>query len=255
MNPEELKKLRQLYHSLKGQQQIFNDLTGTLVEDIALRPLKNEFEQLNNEFPTLMPDFDLGSYRSHFVGRKVIYSLTGIRSLIAAALGRLQVVIDDSSGIPFAEKREFAFIKNLDLRTIVERDYSELQKVYISGCWKSVIILCGGAFEAILADLIQTNESVSRAAKSAPKEHDISRWDLSSLIEVAVEIKLVSAGVQKLSHPLRQYRNLVHPGNELRSKLYFDAEEAKIAVEILNILYRDLTIGEPEGQSSFGRGS
>ena len=134
---------------------------------------------------------------------------------------------------PVTEKREFAFINDLNLRDIVERDYSEIQKAYISHCWKSVIILSGGAIEAILTDLLLANETSAKSAKSASNKPDITRWDLSNLIDVSVELKLVSAGVEKLSHPIREYRNLVHPGNEVRNQLKFDAEEAKIALEVL----------------------
>ena len=63
---------------------------------------------------------------------------------------------------------------------------------------------------------------------------------LKTLIDVSVELKLVSAGVEKLSNPVREYRNLIHPGNEIRSGLTFGAEEAKIALEILHMLHRDL---------------
>jgi hypothetical protein len=85
------------------------------------------------------------------------------------------------------------------------------------------------------------NKTNAITAKSAPKENDITRWDFSKLIDVAVELTLVSQGIQKLSHPLREYRNLVHPSNEIRKKLSFNAEEAKIAIEVLHILHRDLT--------------
>jgi hypothetical protein len=36
-------------------------------------------------------------------------------------------------------------------------------------------------------------------------------------------------------------RNLVHPGNELRQKLAFGHEEARIALEVLNMVDRELT--------------
>jgi hypothetical protein len=157
------------------------------------------------------------------------------------AIGRLQIAIEQPSETPVTEKREFTFINDNDLRAIIERDYSEIQKAYVSGCWKSVLILCGGAIEAILTDLLVSNDAATKATKSAPKEPDITRWDLSDLINVAVELRLVYAGVEKLSHPLREYRNLVHPSNELRNKLRFSVEEAKIAVEILNMVHRDLS--------------
>jgi len=89
--------------------------------------------------------------------------------------------------------------------------------------------------------VIGQNKPAAIVSKSAPKESDISRWGLADLINVAVELELVSVGIEKLSHSIREYRNLVHPGNELRNKLAFDSEEAKIAIEVLNILHRDLS--------------
>ena len=104
-----------------------------------------------------------------------------------------------------------------------------------------LVVLSGGAIETILLDLLQHNQSAAMGASKAPKgKPDIARWDLSDLVNVAVELNLVSASVEKLSHSVREYRNLIHPGNELRNKLVFNAEEAKIALEVLHIVHRDL---------------
>lgn len=106
---------------------------------------------------------------------------------------------------------------------------------------KSVIILAGGAIEAILLDLVQADEAPAKGSGKAPKEPNVTKWDLKDLISVCVDLKLVTAGVERLSSPVREYRNLVHPGNELRTKLTFSAEEARIALEVLNIVHRDLS--------------
>ena len=242
MDTDELMRLRQFYHSLLGQQRVLDGISNTFVEQMSILPLEVKLHQLHNEFPEFMPPFNKDDYFMHLAASTLrpIYNLTGIRTYLASAIGWLQVAIEQPSGTPVTEKRQFAFISNPDLRTIIERDYSEIQRNYIAECWKSTIILCGGAIEAILTDLLLSNETAAKAVKSAPSEPDITRWDLSALISVAVELSLVSAGVDKLSHSLREYRNLVHPGNELRNKLRFDAEEAKIAVEVLNIVHRDL---------------
>ncbi|MDQ3831764.1 MAG: hypothetical protein M3361_21205, partial [Candidatus Tectomicrobia bacterium] len=39
--------------------------------------------------------------------------------------------------------REFAFVKDVDLRMVLERDYAEIHRAYDVKCWKSVVILCG----------------------------------------------------------------------------------------------------------------
>jgi hypothetical protein len=94
--------------------------------------------------------------------------------------------------------------------------------------------------EAILLDRLSLDVASSVSATSAPKKADLTRWDLSDLIKVAVELKLVYSSVEKLSHSVREYRNLIHPGNELRNKLTVGAEEARIAIEILNLIDREL---------------
>ncbi len=52
---------------------------------------------------------------------------------------------------------------------------------------------------------------------------------------------MCQAECDKLSHSVRQYRNLIDPGNELRQQLLFGHEEARIALEILNMVDRELT--------------
>ena len=238
MNQEQSKKLKSYYHSLLGQERFLNSLKGgLLVDSSALRPLFRELALLGEEFPDLVP-FDVKKVRLQAGTKSNIIAVMGMLSMV---VGRLQTVFEESTNVPVTEKREFKFVNDSDLRSIIERDYEEIQRAFIAGCWKSVIILCGGSIEAILTDLFLVNKTAALSAKSAPKSNDITRWDLSGLIDVAVELKLVSTGVQKLSHPLREYRNLVHPGNEIRNKLRFGTEEAKIAVEVVHILHRDLT--------------
>jgi hypothetical protein len=157
--------------------------------------------------------------------------------LLAALEGYKQHIEGES--VPVTETREFAFITSPELRKILERDYEEIQKAFVTRCLKSVIILCGGAIEAILLDLLQQKQSAVLATKAPKGKTDITRWDLVDLINVSVEIGLVSNGVEKLSHSVRDYRNLIHPGNEVRNKLTFNTEEARIAIEVLNMVHRD----------------
>lgn len=142
---------------------------------------------------------------------------------------------------PVVETREFKFIADGKLRGILERDYAEIQRAYASECWKSVIIVSGSAIEAILLDRLQADAGRAQASSKAPNDPDLRRWDLEKLIEVAVDLCPKLAGVQRLSHSVRGYRNLVHPGNEMRTGLVFGKEEARIALEVLNLVHRELS--------------
>ena len=140
------------------------------------------------------------------------------------------------------DRREFTFIRGPEIRAILERDYVEIQQALAARCWKSVIILSGGAIEAILLDLVRRDETKATASTKAPKkESDITHWDLSDLIAVCVDQKLIGLYVSTVSEATRQCRNLIHPGNEVRTKLTFAEEEAKIAVTVLQAIHRDLS--------------
>ncbi len=238
----DLSKLRQYYHSLLGQQKVFGQWQHVNIDHYPVNTLKQEIDNLLSDFPNLVPPFNPQDFfsRNHS-GTNTVYSLAGIRSYLSTVLGRLKIAIDVPQVTPITEKRDFSFLRDLELRNIIERDFSEIQRAFISECWKSVIILCGGAIEAILTDLLMANSAQAMASAKAPNQKDITRWSLSDLIEVCVDLKLVTQGVEKLSHSIREYRNLVHPGRELREKLVFNAEEARIALEVLNIVYRDLS--------------
>lgn len=238
MYSDKHKKLMGYYQSLLEQKRFFDTLSGgTRIRGNQLRPLLMELDLLKKDFPDIIPfDPDYDKLKNN-----LYYDYISYRGYLSIAIGRLEAELNQPTNVPITEKRQFTFITNSDLRAIIERDYEEIQRAFISNCWKSVIILCGGIIEAILTDLLLSNKKIALTAKSAPKENDITRWDFSKLIEVSVELKLVSTAMQKLSHPLREYRNLVHPSNEIRNQLIFNSEEAKIAVELVHILHRDLT--------------
>lgn len=242
MKKNDLEKLRSYYHSLRGQQRVFEEERAAhAIENGPVQVLADELSRLEADFPGLVPPFKADVFFRHHSSSVTFYNTPGIRSHLGMVLGKLQVAIESPDSTPVTETREFPFVKDARLRTILERDYSEIQRAFIATCWKSVIVLAGGAIEAILTDLLLQHPKGAKAASKASQKPDITAWDLADLINVCVELKLVSTGIERLSHPVREYRNLVHPGNELRNKLTFGPEEAKIALEVLHILHRDLS--------------
>lgn len=238
------KKLRVYLHSINGQLRMLERIDnstgqGTIDRD-TVASVGQELAELEREFPELVPAFQPQLFFSHDVGRGAYYRLAGLILHLKKVIGRLEVATEDDDSAPVTEMRDFTYVSDAGLRKILARDYTDIQKSFISGSWKATMILAGGAIEAILLDQLKLQQAGARAAASAPKSSDLERWDLSDLITVAVELNVVGLGVDKLSHSLREYRNLVHPGNELRSRLTVGREKARIAVEILNIVDREL---------------
>lgn len=143
---------------------------------------------------------------------------------------------------PAAEQSQasaFQFMNDGELRSIVERDFAELAKLGSAGATKSRIILSGELIESLLLDAVESEMKKGAASKAAPKT-DLDQWNLAQLIDVALELKLISDGAKKLGHGVRDYRNLVHPAVERRSRLVVEEQEARIAEEVLGIVIRDL---------------
>ena len=202
---------------------------GTTVDEGVYVMIENEVSDIEGAFPDLLPAFRREDFFAHDVGRGAYYRFDALKLYVSRAAGRLKSAIEDTQSTPVTETRTFAYVHDDAVRTIVARDYREAQLTFIAGCWKSVIILCGGLIEAVLLDLAQQDENASRSTKAAPNEPNLKKWPLSRLIDVTVELKLIGHGVEKLSHPVREYRNLIHPGVELRSGIAF--EDVKKLVE------------------------
>ena len=243
MDQRELKLLRSTYHTFRRLRDQFVadiDRRHTLLTPSIVSAIEEDVTAVERASPGLLPKFDRRTAEWRGQG-EVQYYTEVVLTYTNRALSRLEAALESPPTTPVTEEREFTFVRDTKIRDIVERDYAEIQRAFIAECWKSVIILSGGAIEAMLVDLLEQNRTSAQTAASAPKSTELSRWVLSDLIAVAVELKLVSAGAEKLSHSIREYRNLVHPGNEIRNGLSFGREEARIALEVLHIIHRDLT--------------
>lgn len=148
---------------------------------------------------------------------------------------------------PIEEKIDlptFDFIKIEKLRQVLIRDYNEIIKCKNNACWKSVIILSGSSIEAILFDLLKQNERNAMTASAAPKSKGkvlpVEKWRLNSLIDTAWSLKLINKSVTALSHSAKEFRNLVHPIEEIKGNYKLEKEEAENAFLILKTLIRDL---------------
>ena len=58
MDADKLKKMQQYYHSLLAQQRILKRGETNFIMDKSIRPLEHELQQINAEFPSLVPAFN-----------------------------------------------------------------------------------------------------------------------------------------------------------------------------------------------------
>jgi hypothetical protein len=243
MTDAQLRRLRGYYKSLSAQTRTLarldNKKTDQVVDISYITAIKRDIDPLLRDFPGIVPPLESRDMFSHDAGNGAYFRLQSLMLYVDQVVGRLEAELEEDTGSPVTQQREFSYIADKELQALLRRDYQEVQRAFVAQCWKATIVLSGGAMEAILLDRLSLDEANSVSATSAPKTSDLTRWDLSDLIKVGVELKLVNSSVEKLSHSVREYRNLIHPGNELRNKLTVGAEEARIAIEILNLIDRE----------------
>ena len=243
---EEVKNLRKyfnLFSQLKRDVEKSIHPSGPGCVDGSLVEVMNyQIDKFKNQFPDLLFPFNLDSffYFKDGYGKKQ-YRKDGILGYLSTAISELEAQVSTTEPTPFFEKKDFSFVKNVKIREILERDYLEIGGAFVSRCWKSAIILSGGSIEALLLYFLLTDENLARSAKNAPSEKNLNKWNLQNLIDVAVELNSELEGVKKLSHSVREYRNLIHPGKEVDENLKVAEEEARIAVEVLHMVHRELS--------------
>ena len=239
MKPKELIALVKSVKETVQQAYRKKDFEGCRVFSLQYNELleasrKTFRESVSIAFLKEMPE--VGSFQAHqtHIVRRFNELLSNISMLYSAIEAQF---VDAKEAIIM--DRDFSFVSDEEIRGIIKRDYREVQKLVAVEAHKAILILCGSLLEALLLDAVKNEQSKGRHSSKAPRNQP-DDWYLSDLISVAVDLDIVNPGVDMLSTAVREYRNLVHPSREIKSKLMISAEESRIGFEILNIVIRDM---------------
>lgn len=125
-----------------------------------------------------------------------------------------------------------------DLRQMLLRDVSNAVRCYAHGVWKSCVVLCGGAIEGILTALLeswpggQVDSAYARVRKGRPSKA-LKDYTLEDKLDVAKELRILVKGSASYGHGTRNYRNYVHPAEELKIGYPLGQRDARIALELV----------------------
>lgn len=122
----------------------------------------------------------------------------------------------------------------------------EIQKCLSVNAPLSVVFLSGSTLEGLLLGIAIKYPKEFNQAKSSPKDKDgkvrqFPDWTLSNFIDVAFEVGLIKEDVKKFSHSLRDFRNYIHPYEQVSSKFDPDEHTAKICWQVLKAAIYQLT--------------
>lgn len=121
---------------------------------------------------------------------------------------------------------------------IIEGRLAEARAALKAGANLSVIFLCGSVLEGVLLGAAQRQPARFNQAAGSPKGSDgtvkrFHEWSLAQLIDVASEIGVLKLDVKKFSHGLRDFRNYIHPYEQMVSGFSPDEHTAKVCFQVL----------------------
>jgi hypothetical protein len=121
---------------------------------------------------------------------------------------------------------------------VIESRLDEALRALSAGAHLSVIFLCGSVLEAVLLGAAQKEPARFNRASSSPKASNGSvkqfhEWSLAQFIDVACEVDLLKPDVKKFSHGLRDFRNYIHPYEQMQSGFTPDEHTAKLCFQVL----------------------
>ena len=121
---------------------------------------------------------------------------------------------------------------------IIEDRLNEARAALSAGAYLSVIFLCGSVLEAVLLGAAQKEPAKFNRSPASPKSpggkvKSFQDWSLAQFINVACEINLLKPDVKKFSHGLRDFRNYIHPYEQMVSNFTPDEHTAKVCFQVL----------------------
>jgi hypothetical protein len=134
------------------------------------------------------------------------------------------------------------FELNLDgiISDILNNRIQEIKANIKANAPLSAVVMIGSTLEGILLGFASKNPKEFNKANAAPKDKEgktklYQDWSLSSFIDVAYELRLIQEDVKKFSHSLRDFRNYIHPFEQMSSGFNPDINTAKLCWNVLKV--------------------
>jgi len=124
------------------------------------------------------------------------------------------------------------------LAPILESRYAEAVRCVKADAPLAVIFHCGSILEGLLLGVASANPQQFNQAPNSPKDKmakvkQFPDWTLAEFIDVACELGYLKLDVKKFSHSLRDFRNYIHPFEQMRSGFKPDKHTAEICLQVL----------------------
>ena len=168
-------------------------------------------------------------------------SYTDSLTTCSRLLGKSNQEMHESPDETFLKKKfEVVEFEKLNIEpkliSLLTKRFTEAQDCKDSSSLAS-IFLCGSILEGLLLGTAVKNPKDYNTAVSSPKNNGVVKpfheWTLAQLIDVSYEIGLISLDVKKFSHSVRDFRNYIHPYQQISSGFNPDRHTAEICLHVV----------------------
>jgi hypothetical protein len=115
----------------------------------------------------------------------------------------------------------------------------EIDKAVANQMPLAALFLIGSSLEGVLSALAQRFPREFCSSLSAPKKEGkvlpLTSWTLDRLIEVASELKILEKDVKDFSKVVRDYRNYIHPNEQVKNKFSPKMETVELSLKVFDM--------------------
>ena len=132
------------------------------------------------------------------------------------------------------------------LLPILESRFQEATRALAANAPLAAIFMCGSVLEGLLLGTALAHPREFNQARGSPKDDTgkvkpFQEWKLSQFIDVSCELGYLRLDVKKFSHALRDFRNYIHPYQQMTTQFTPDAHTAEICMQVLRAAVASLS--------------
>jgi hypothetical protein len=193
---------------------------------------------------------------------EIVDRILGVLAQGAASLSRMDDVTAASSGAA-PRARRFDFVRNAELRPILEQAFDDSRAALARGQFGLALILSCGVIDALLTDALEhlycgsriadcgfdstiesaSSESASSESATRDPQSEMTCLTFEARIAEAERAGLIRGGCARLPPVARTYRNLTDADGELRQGVAVSERDARLAGQVLRVVMGDLDPG------------
>ena len=141
--------------------------------------------------------------------------------------------------IPAVGTAGLPFFSDQFLREALRNEIAAVEQSLVDREWKAATVLGGAALEAILFWSIKAMPTELASLPNKPSDR-VEDWKLRQMIDVARQLGLIEESTKKLAELARDTRNLVHPGQVLKSRADCDKATSQTVAAAIEAVVRDI---------------